>query len=153
MTRRREVGTFTSLVLGAALAAALAVPAQAGDNQLALSATTAFTTDYIFRGVSNSHRNPAVQPEFDATYGMFYAGIWGSNTNASPDNVEIDYYAGITPKWGIATFDIAALYYTFPGATDLDYFELKTGVTLAKGAWSFRVTNFWSPDNFGLGTQ
>jgi hypothetical protein len=26
-------------------------------------------------------------------------------------------------------------------------------VTLAKGAWSFRVTNFWSPNNFGADTQ
>ena len=46
-----------------------------------LSATTVFTTDYIFRGISNTDKDPAVQPEFDLTYGMFYAGIWGSNTD------------------------------------------------------------------------
>ena len=63
MTRRREVGIFKSLVLGAAFAAALAVPAQAGDNKIALSATTAFTTDYIFRGVSLSSNGPAAQPD------------------------------------------------------------------------------------------
>jgi uncharacterized protein (TIGR02001 family) len=157
MTRRREVGIIKSCVLGAAFAACLAVPAQADDKKLTLSATTVFTTDYIFRGVSNSHRNPAVQPEFDAYYGMFYAGMWGSNTNASDDNVEIDYYAGIAPKWNLnsasITFDIAGLYYSFPGSTELDYFELKTGATLAAGAWNLRVTNFWSPDNFGLGTE
>ena len=99
MTRRsREVGIIKSFVLGAALAAALAVPAQAGDNKLALSATTVFTTDYMFRSISTSDQHPAVQPEFDLTYGMFYAGIWGSNTEFG-DGVEIDYYAGITPKW------------------------------------------------------
>jgi len=151
--RSREVGIVKACVLGAALAAALAVPAQAQDKKLSLSATTVFTTDYIFRGVSNSHRNPAVQPEFDLTYGMFYAGIWGSNTNASPDNVEIDYYAGITPKWGPITFNIAGLYYSFPGATSLDYFELKTGASYTKGAWTLGVVNYWSPDNFGLGTE
>jgi uncharacterized protein (TIGR02001 family) len=153
MTRRREVGIIKSCVLGAALALAFAMPAQAQDKKLTLSATTVFTTDYIFRGVSNSDENPAVQPEFDAYYGIFYAGMWGSNTALSDDDVEIDYYVGMTPKWGIATFDIAGLYYTFPGSTELDYFELKTGVTLAKGAWSFRVTNFWSPNNFGADTQ
>jgi uncharacterized protein (TIGR02001 family) len=150
--RSREVGIIKSCVLGAALAIGLGTVAQADDNKLTLSATTVFTTDYIFRGVSNSDENPAVQPEIDLYYGMFYAGMWGSNTDFG-DGVEIDYYAGITPKWGNVTFDIAGLYYTFPGFNSIDYFELKTGATFAKDAWSFRVTNFWSPDNFGLGTQ
>ena len=57
MTRRsREVGIIKSCILGAALAAALAMPAQADDNKLTLSATTAFTTDYIFRGISQTQR-------------------------------------------------------------------------------------------------
>lgn len=150
MTRRsREVGIIKSCILGAALAVALAMPAQAQDKKLTLSATTAFVTDYLFRGISNSDNNPAAQPEFDILYGIFYAGIWGSNIGFA-DGIEIDYYAGITPKWGNVTFDIAGLYYTYPGAgsPSLDYFELKTGATYAKGPWSLRVTNFWSPDNF-----
>jgi uncharacterized protein (TIGR02001 family) len=146
MARRREVGIIKSCVLGAALAAGLATVAQAGDNKIALSATTAFTTDYMFRGISNTENDPAVQPEFDLTYGMFYAGIWGSNT-AFGNNIEIDYYAGITPKWNNITFNIGALEYTYPSApTDIDYFELKTGATYAKGAWTLGVTNYWSPD-------
>jgi uncharacterized protein (TIGR02001 family) len=152
MTRRREVGTIKSIVLGAAFAAALAVPAQAGDNQIALSATTAFVTDYLFRGVSNTGNGPAAQPEFDLTYGMFYAGVWGSNTDFG-DGIEIDYYAGLAPKWNLnsasITFDVGGYYYTYPGDTDeLDYFELKTGATLAAGAWNLRITNWWSPDWF-----
>jgi uncharacterized protein (TIGR02001 family) len=146
MTRRsREVGIIKSFVLGAALAAALAMPAQAGDNKIALSATTVFTTDYIFRGISNTDENPAVQPEFDLTYGIFYAGIWGSNTEFG-DGVELDYYAGITPKWGPVTFNIGGLYYNYPGGTFADYFELKTGAAYAKGPWTLGVTNYWSDD-------
>ena len=152
MARRREVGIIKSCVLGAALAAGLATAAQAGDNKLALSATTAFTTDYMFRGTSLSSNGPAVQPEFDLTYGMFYAGMWGSNINPGGDGIEIDYYAGITPKWNwngsAVTFNIAGLAYTYPGTNDLDYFELKTGATWAGGPWSIGVTNYWSPDNF-----
>jgi uncharacterized protein (TIGR02001 family) len=153
MTRRsREVGIIKSFVLGAVLAAALAVPAQAGDNKLALSATTVFTTDYMFRSISASAQDPAVQPEFDLTYGIFYAGIWGSNTDFG-DGVEIDYYVGITPKWKDITFNIAGLYYTYPGADEIDYFELKTGASWTGGNWTLGVTNYWSPDNFGLGTE
>ena len=99
MIGRREVGIFKSAVLGAALAIGLGTVAQAADNKLTLSATTAFVTDYLFRGVTNTENNPAVQPEVDLYYGIFYAGMWGSNP-AFGDNVEIDYYAGITPKWG-----------------------------------------------------
>jgi uncharacterized protein (TIGR02001 family) len=170
MTRRsREVGIIKSFVLGAALAAALAVPAQAGDNKIGLSATTVFTTDYIFRGYSATGNGPAVQPEFDLTYGMFYAGIWGSNikppaaTNVvtgAPENVgdiEIDYYAGITPKWKGITFNIGALYYTYPGycegkcgLVDPDYFEAKTGASWTGGNWTLGVTNYWSPDYAGF---
>jgi uncharacterized protein (TIGR02001 family) len=166
MTRRsREVGIIKSFVLGAALATALAVPAQAGDNKIALSATTVFTTDYIFRGVSNSNENPAAQPEFDLTYGMFYAGIWGSNVDfggaigpggkvKDVATIEIDYYAGITPKWKGITFNIAGLYYTYPGAFDpageFDYFELKTGASYTFGEkLTLGVINYWSPDYFG----
>jgi uncharacterized protein (TIGR02001 family) len=149
MTRRsREVGTFKSLILGAAFGAALAVPAQAGDNQLALSATTAIVTDYLFRGVTNSGNGPAAQAEFDLTYGMFYAGVWGSNTDFG-DGIELDYYIGITPKWNKITFNIAGLYYTFPGDTDeLDYFEFKTGASWTGGQWTLTVNNYWSPDWF-----
>jgi uncharacterized protein (TIGR02001 family) len=148
MTRRsREVGIIKACVLGAAFAAGLATAAQADDKKLTLSATTAFTTDYMFRSISNTNQRPAAQPEIDLYYGIFYAGIWGSNT-AFGDGIEIDYYVGITPKWGPITFNIAALEYTYPGAQDIDYFEFKTAATYTKGAWTLAVANYWSPDNF-----
>jgi uncharacterized protein (TIGR02001 family) len=162
-----------SCVLGTALALGLAVGAQADEKKLTLSATTVFTTDYIFRGYSATGNGPAVQPEFDLYYGIFYAGIWGSNikppaaTNVftgAPENVgdiEIDYYAGITPKWSwnssSVTFNIGALYYTYPGfcetecgLLDPDYFELKTGATWTGGKWTLGVTNYWSDDYAGF---
>jgi uncharacterized protein (TIGR02001 family) len=84
--------------------AALILPAQADDNEISLSAIASFTTDYVFRGISYSNENPAVQPELDLAYGIFYAGIWGSNvdfggtgTGRNISTVEIDYYAGIAP--------------------------------------------------------
>jgi uncharacterized protein (TIGR02001 family) len=146
MTRgSREVGILKLGILSAVLAVGLALPAQADDKKLTLSATTVFTTDYIFRGISNTDENPAVQPEFDLTYGIFYAGIWGSNTEFG-DGVELDYYAGITPKWGPVTFNIAGLYYNYPGGTFADYVEVKTGASYSKGPWTLGVTNYWSPD-------
>jgi uncharacterized protein (TIGR02001 family) len=137
--------------LAAALVAALTFPAQADDKKLTLSATTVFVTDYLFRGVTNTSNEPAAQAEFDAYYGIFYAGMWGSNTDFG-DGIEIDYYAGITPKWRNITFNFAALYYTFPGENSaLDYFEAKAGASWTGGQWTLGINNYWSPDWFQAG--
>jgi len=167
MTRRsREVGIIKTCVLGAACATALGAPALA-DNKLELSATATLTTDYVFRGISQTLNDPAIQGSFDATYGIFYLGAWASNVDfgAAPGprgvikplaDLEIDYYAGITPSWKGITFDIAALYYTYPSACDaclggeFDYFELKTGASYTfKEKLTVGITNYWSPEFSG----
>ena len=159
--RSREAGTIKLGILSAALIAGSALPALADDNKLTLTGSASFTTDYIFRGLSDSARKPAVQPEFDLTYGIFYGYIWGSNDDLGQSGgqnisggIEIDYGVGITPMWKGITFNIAGLYYTFPGALDLggeaDFFELRTGAsyTFAKKL-TLSVNNYWSPEFFG----
>src|SRR5436190_4884162 len=42
------------------------------------SANVGITTDYVFRGYSQTDQNATVQGGFDATCGMFYAGVWAS---------------------------------------------------------------------------
>lgn len=144
--------------MGAAAAslalATAAAPAHAED-EFGYSITIGGTSDYVFRGFSNSNRDPAVQGSFDMTYGIWYAGIWASNTDypnfGGPcsvdgnfddcDNIgeigpgEVDYYIGVKPVWGPVTFDLAILYYTFPGQNgdsfDGDYFELKGGASVS----------------------
>jgi uncharacterized protein (TIGR02001 family) len=152
MTRpSKEARIFKSCILGAVLFAGLAATAHA-DDKLTLSGSASFTTNYEFRGVSNSSNNPAVQPEIDLTYGIFYAYVWGSNT-AFGDHIEIDYGTGIAPKWKDITVDIAGMAYTYPNADHIDYFELKTAAAWARGPWSIGLYNYWSPNNSQLGTQ
>ncbi len=68
------------------------------------------------------------------------------------DGVEIDYGAGISPKWKDITFTIGGLYYTYPGAFDPpglenDYFELKTGAAYTFGGkLTVSINNYWSPE-------
>jgi len=163
MARRDIAGIFKSAVLGASLVGGLSMTAQA--DELSLSATTAFTTDYVFRGTSQTNQNPAVQGSLDAAYGIFYAGMWASNvdfggsgTGQELSTVEIDYYAGIAPEWQGISFDIGGIYYTYPGAYDpggnYDYFELKTSASYAfNDALTVGVTNYWSPEFFGQSGQ
>jgi uncharacterized protein (TIGR02001 family) len=150
-----------SSILGGALVAAAALPARA-DSDITLGGSAWLTTDYVFRGITQSASDPAVQAEFDFGYKIFYAYVWSSNVDfgGGPFNndlasIEIDYGAGIKPVLGKFTFDLAALYYTYPGAFDpggeFDYLELKSGVstTLANDKLALSLTNYWSPDNFG----
>jgi len=152
MARRREVGIIKACVLGTALAVGLATAAQAGDNKLTFTGSATFTTDYMFRSVSQTSSGPAVQPEFDATYGIFYAYMWGSNITGG-DHIEIDYGGGITPKWWGIDFNFAFLGYTYPGATELDYFELRSSAAHTFNKLTLSIGNWWSPDNFGVGTE
>src|SRR6476660_3262644 len=122
---------FTAMLksgaLVAALLAGLAAPAYAAEApKLTLSGSATMTTDYMFRSITNTNQQPAVQPEFDLTYGIFWAYIWGSNT-AYGENIELDYGAGISPKWKDITFTVGYLEYTYPGDNaNSDYGELKT---------------------------
>lgn len=144
MARRKEAGTLALGILSAALIAGTALPAQAQDDKkLNLSATATFTTDYVFRGISQTNQNPAAQAEFDATYGIFYLGMWGSNVDFA-NSLEIDYYGGIAPTWKGISFDIGGLEYTYPGADGLDLFELKTGASYTFfEQLTLGVTNYW----------
>ena len=114
--------------------ATAAAPAYAAD-ELNYSITIGGTSDYVFRGFSNTNRDPAAQGSFDLTYGFWYAGVWASNTSypnfgavlaVAWDELRLgqlrrhrpgrgDYYIGARPVWGPVTFDFAFLYYTFPG--------------------------------------
>jgi uncharacterized protein (TIGR02001 family) len=143
-------GALKAGILGTALIVGLAAPGYAAEKKLTLSGSATFVTDYMFRSVSNTDQDPAAQPEFDLTYGMWWAYIWGSNTAfGRSGHIEIDYGAGISPKWGNWTFTVGGLEYTYPSSDpELDYFELKTGASWTSGAWTLAVNNYWSPDNF-----
>jgi uncharacterized protein (TIGR02001 family) len=130
------------------------------------SANVALTTDYVFRGFSQTAEGPAVQGGYDLTCGIFYAGVWASSLDfagtwpgASSDvtgapydaSVEMDWYLGVKPVTGKITWDLGVIYYSYPNATnpglDLNYFELKVGASAE--IWkdgTLGVTVFWSPD-------
>lgn len=106
------------------------------------SVNAAVTSDYVFRGFSQSSENPALSAGIDLSYGILYAGFWGSSVDfdGDPDSsVEMDVYLGIKPVLGPVTFDFAVLGYLYPGTNDdaapsglgeIDYLELKAGASI-----------------------
>jgi uncharacterized protein (TIGR02001 family) len=120
------------------------------------------TSDYVFRGISQNDNDPTIQGGIDVGYGILYAGWWASGINFNAinndANVEMDWYGGIRPTWGKATFDFGVIYYSYPSESygslalvtpDLNYVELKAGVSgeifknLTAG-----FTTYWSPEYF-----
>jgi uncharacterized protein (TIGR02001 family) len=81
-------------------------------------------SQYIFRGLTQTDRDPALQGGFDYAHSSgFYAGTWASNISwlrdggayRSGGSLEWDFYAGWKPTFGDFTFDLGTLYYWYPG--------------------------------------
>lgn len=134
---------------------ALATLALAGtaNAETTFSGNVALTTDYQFRGISQTNEDPALQGGFDAAHGQFYAGVWGSTIDfaAQDAELEIDVYGGFKPVVGPVTLDFGFVGYLYPSASDdaseLDYLELKAGASFAP-AENISLTGnvFYSPE-------
>jgi uncharacterized protein (TIGR02001 family) len=156
LTNIMKTASATGIALLALTGAALAdgeygsvkdAPVDEG-RKFTWSITLGATSDYIFRGISTNDEDPAFQPSINVGYGIWYAGIWGSNITGDFGPWETDFYTGIKPAWGPVTFDFGAVYYAYFGSdTDLDYYELKAGASYSPFK-NFTVSpTFWyTPD-------
>lgn len=111
-------------LLAAALVAAFAAPAMAQEAS-PLTGNIGFTTDYIFRGISQTNHKPAIQGGVDYVHSSgLYVGAWGSNvswlSDANPDvssAFEVDVYGGYRGTFGKSdfTYDVGLVTYNYPG--------------------------------------
>lgn len=124
-------------------------PAEEG-RKFTYSFSLTGTTDYVFRGISQTDNDPTLQGSFDIGYGIFYAGIWASGVDFDDDaTFEADWYAGITPKLGNFEFDFGVIAYTYPGAMGydlVDLWEYKIGVSTSISGFSVGATAFLHPE-------
>jgi uncharacterized protein (TIGR02001 family) len=132
----------TAVLLSVACAGALAQTKPAEPNYT-LSFNVGATSDYRYRGLSQSRFKPAVQGGLDFSHkDGFYLGAWASTIQWVEDthriaagtkdggNVEIDLYGGF--KGALTSdisYDVGALYYLYPG-NDFKKINLKNTNTL-----------------------
>lgn len=116
------------MVLAGAVLLSPMSSAWAGDAPSSqVSGSVAVVNDYLFRGLSQTNRQPAVQPgiEYDNASG-WYVGAWGSNiswlsdgsSTAAPisSSLEVDVYGGYRGSFGGDWSYDAGLYeYAYPG--------------------------------------
>ncbi|HEY5799925.1 MAG TPA: TorF family putative porin [Burkholderiaceae bacterium] len=132
------------------------------DNEVSFNA--AVTTDYRYRGLSQTRLKPALQggADFVNNPSGFYAGVWGSTIKWIKDaggdaDVEIDLYAGKRGSLGEASYDVGVLRYEYPSnklnpsaSTTEVYAQVGLGPAYIK--YSHAVTNlFGFADSKGSG--
>lgn len=118
-----------SKLLVAVLGALSALPAFAADapaSPFTVSSNVGITSNYIYRGISQTATNPAIQGGFDLSHSSgLYAGVWGSNVSWIADSgavatgsvtMELDTYFGykntITEDVG---YDVGFIRYNYLG--------------------------------------
>ena len=119
---------------------------------LSVTGTAALTSDYRFRGVTQTFNDPAVQAGFVLSHESgAYAGVWGSNVDfGGTAHIELDPYIGYaTTLDSFANkplLDVGLWYYAYPSESDLNWLELYGKLTfkdvLVQGASLLTAVNY-----------
>jgi uncharacterized protein (TIGR02001 family) len=149
---------------GFAVAAALLAPAAASAQMrvealdLTLTAMPAVSSDYLFRGISQTRNRPAVQATVEALHDSgLYVGAFASNVAFAGTDArqELDLLAGYRfEALGIA-WDIGAIYYSYPGYSrpdsgyNIDYIEAALKASKAIDRVTIVGGAYMSPNFFG----
>jgi len=108
-----------------------------------VTGNVALTTDYVWRGISQTDGSPAIQGGFDADLGNgYYVGVWGSNVDIKAFNenaaefestdvsLELDIYAGWATEIAGVGVDLGVLHYAYPTSdSDTDFTEVYVGLS------------------------
>lgn len=151
-----RISTLKGMAAAGALAAAafgFAAPASA-QTDVDLSYNIGVTSDYVFRGFTQTMEDPAIQGGLDLTAGSFYAGVWASNVDfGDSTDAEIDGYLGFRGEAVGFGYDVGLIGYGYvndPAASGYAYGEAKVAVSRAFGPGTVGVAAYYSPDFFGI---
>ena len=124
------------------------------DEPITVTGSAAFTTDYLFRGISQTGNNAAVQAGMTAAHESgAYFSVWGSSvgftdsgsTDGLDGGLEIDALLGFSGKAGEVGYDVGVMHYGYPSAdAALGYDEFYASVS----TMGFKVGLNYSPDYF-----
>lgn len=155
MTKANEVkprGARSKLLLSSLFLAAFSAPATglAADDP-AVKANVSFTTNYVYRGITQTGAKPALQGGFDYAHASgFYAGAWGSNISwlsdfgaAAAASLEVDTYAGFRKAFsGDFSYDVGFLRYNYPGLYPLGATKPDTNEVYGAIGWKWLTAKY-----------
>ena len=134
------------------LAAAMLATSSAAFAEISANVTLA--SDYIFRGVSQTDNQMALQGGFDYAWDMgFYVGTWASNVDSdffngkgSDPQIEVDLYVGYAGEFKGFGYDVGYLRYEYPGFGDADTNEVYVNGSYSTDFGDFGVSVNYSDE-------
>jgi uncharacterized protein (TIGR02001 family) len=129
--------------------------ALANQPDYTIAGNLAVTSDYRYRGVSQSDLLPAVQGGIDYTAKSgLYLGNWNSSVSEWASfggaGLEMDFYGGYRTEVGGIGVDIGNLYYYYPGAVgSLKPHTNEVYLSLSQGPFSLK-TSYATSEYFGV---
>lgn len=141
-----------ALMLGALVAPTAASAQEEEAKALTVTGNVAFVSDYRFRGTSFSDLDPAVQGGITLTTKPgFFIGAWGSSiADFNGSTTEIDLTAGWAGALAGLNVSGGGIFYTYPGGTDTNIFELFGTVGIPMGPVTATFGLNWAPDQGNL---
>jgi len=131
----------------------------AGATQAGVTSTWTLASDYDFRGITQTAKDPALQASLDYAHPSgWYIGGWGSNVDFGPGdpNLEVDLYSGFTKTLDTGlSYDLGGVWYTYHSAPHpgVNYVEAYAGLGYTdKSGMSIKGKFFYSPDFGGAST-
>lgn len=127
MTRRRFAAASARGILIAASFSSMT--AALADSPHSFSANIGAVSNYIWRGVTQTDDQPAIQGGLDYAHASgFSLGTWASNVDfATGANYELDVYAGYDFSLPVedASLSLNTIYYAYPDDDfDIDFWEV-----------------------------
>jgi uncharacterized protein (TIGR02001 family) len=151
----------TSFKVLAAALAAMTAPAFAQEEEkpdVTITGSVALVSDYRFRGVSQTDKDPAIQGGVTINHSSgLYGGFWASNLSGwgtfGGPNLETDIILGYKSEVTSGlSIDVGVTYYMYPGGADeTDFFEPYVKLSGAAGPVSLTAGIAYAPQQQALG--
>ena len=157
-----KLNAKSALILSTLLASTAAMAqAKAPEPDYTLSYNVGAVSNYVFRGITQTAANPAIQGGVDFVHKSgFYLGAWASNVKwvkevngATKGSYEVDLYGGykgeITPG---LNYDLGFITYQYPG-NNSGVANRSYLITVAAGAYgNASTTEYYGALTYGVAT-
>lgn len=129
----------SAILAGGLLMAAVSASAEEAKSAFTTSGSLAFTSDYLYRGISQTSGAPAIQGAMTLSHESgLYATVWGSSIGFA-SGLELDPAIGFAGKVGDVGYDVGVLQYGYPNSSDDE---------LAAGSGKYDFTEVYASVSF-----
>lgn len=155
---RLVLTVLSGAVLSVATTAIFALPSVAQATTLSSSGEVLFTSDYLYRGISQTEEGPALQGSLTLSNASgWYINVWGSNIRFGDGSMELDLSLGrswsLNDDWAL---DLGLMQYRYPkgdneatgfnffeGYAKLSYQDWQLGLAITDDYFGKGVGKFW----------